>query len=663
MRAPMTLAFLALGPAGVAAVAASLAACGGGEPLTLLEPPPPGLRADPAWLTFTCIHAGCSSVLTSTLTVRGDRPIAVRRVALSRPDDAGFSVEPSRTLPVVLVPGERLSVRVRHEPTGAAARADLSIQIDYTDGASADAPNRIEPGSLDIPILRRAVGESRLSVEPSEIVFGAVPPGREAHASLRLRNAGFGNMGLVLFEVLVEPEDEVHLEAVPTSIGPASAVDVGVIWTPTSERVLRGNLRFLAGQEAPIPVVVPLLGTSIQRASLGVEPASGVDFGQVDVGERATARVEVTNLGIDDLLVSSMDLLDVPPEAELSLDWGTNGSTVTLSALRSLTAQLALEATAPGVLDARLRVRSSDPGQPTVEVPVTALLARPTISVVPLSIDWGAVPLGWARAVPVEISNAGRGALEVRGVDFVLGSSTVFTLRSRPDLPVELGHGERLRVEVEFRSEAAASFSGTLAIESNDPDQPFVDVALAGRGASCEEVCPIENGSPDCTSGACAIGSCDQGFHDVDDEPSNGCECREPDARGDPGGFCQDAIYLGSLDDDGEQTSFTGVLPSPGDVDILRFHARDSSELLSDGFDVRIELSSPDPAIEMCLYRYDTESHVAECFFENERCGIRTYRRDGSLGREDSADFILRISRRAGAAQTCAPYTLFARNG
>mgnify|MGYP006289981797 CR=1 FL=1 len=245
----------------------------------------------------------------------------------------------------------------------------------------------------------------------------------------------------------------------------------------------------------------------------------------------------------------------------------------------------------------------------------------------------------------------------------VLGSGELFTRRTVPDLPARLRNGERLALELEFRSEAAASFTGTLAVETNDPDTPFLEIPLSARGASCEAGCPIDNGTPDCSMGMCAVGRCDDGFYDADCDPVNGCECREPARRGDPGSFCADAVYLGSIDDDGESVSFTGVVPDAGDVDVIRFHARDSTQFLSDDFDVRLDLRSNDPGIRMCVYRHDTENHVNECVLENRRCGARRYRHDGSFGREDGADFVVEVSRSAGSTPSCTTYTLFARNG
>src|SRR5690606_38028721 len=41
---------------------------------------------------------------------------------------------------------------------------------------------------------------------------------------------------------------------------------------------------------------------------------------------------------------------------------------------------------------------------------------------------------------------------------------------------------------------------------------------------SCGRVCAVPHGTGACTSGGCVLGACDEGYHDLDADPSNGCE-------------------------------------------------------------------------------------------------------------------------------------------
>lgn len=653
----------ALGTLGLSLVVFAGLGCGEADPLVEYEAAEPGLSANPKWLTFTCTQPGCASTKSSTVSVIGTRDIAIRRIVLSEDPHPEFTLELERTPPFVLKAGEPLPVVVEHVPTGDPNVSDPDIRVAFTDASAREEEGeRVEAGELLIPLVRRLVGEAQLAVSPAQLSFGSVFPSAEKTLQLDLSNTGFGNVGLVLSDVTAEPAAEVRIGALPASVPSGGSHVLDVTWAPTAERFLRGTVTLTPVGRTVVPTVIPLLGTSIRNASLDLEPASGIDFGNVDVGQTSTAMLQITNRGGQDLVLSSVRLTGVPSAATMSIEWPPGSVTSTLASLRSTTALIHLEATAAARLDAKIEIQSNDLAQPTVELPVTGLLAKPQLAVDPVSVSFGTVPQGWAQVTPVTLSNAGYGELVINNVSMVLGSSQLFSLKTVPTFPARLKHDERLALEVEFRAEAAASFSATMAVESNDPDSPFTEVPLTGVGATCMEGCPIQNGTPDCSAGMCAVGSCNSGWYDTDADPATGCECQEPSARGDPGTFCAEGIYLGSIDDDGDSVSFTGVIHDANDVDMIRIHAHDSSQVFGDDYDVRITLSSSDPGIEMCVYRRDTENHVNECILENVRCG-RSFRRDGSYGSEDGADYTLEVKRNMSTTPSCTSYSIFARNG
>jgi hypothetical protein len=271
--------------------------------------------------------------------------------------------------------------------------------------------------------------------------------------------------------------------------------------------------------------------------------------------------------------------------------------------------------------------------------------------------------MGWVVNKTIELRNTGYGTLTVKNLSFVAGSSTVFTLVGKPALPLQLKRDQRIAFDVELSAASTSSFGGFVSIESDDPVTPFAEVALTAKVGSCSAGCPIANGSPDCMSGSCKVGTCTSGYYDTDKAAANGCECKEVGT--DPGAFCADSIYLGSLKDtDGAQTTHTGIITTAGDIDILRFYGEDATQFFSDDFKVKVRLASTDPGIQMCVYRNNTGSHQPDCFFTNEACPSNGYfEKDGSFGSSDEADFIVKVFRTASSTATCTPYTVFMSNG
>jgi hypothetical protein len=54
----------------------------------------------------------------------------------------------------------------------------------------------------------------------------------------------------------------------------------------------------------------------------------------------------------------------------------------------------------------------------------------------------------------------------------------------------------------------------------------------------CGRTCVVPGAEAACVAGACAVGRCDAGFHDVDGDPENGCEA---EVLCEPGGACDTA--------------------------------------------------------------------------------------------------------------------------
>ncbi|MEQ9498336.1 MAG: choice-of-anchor D domain-containing protein [Deltaproteobacteria bacterium] len=647
----------------------ALAACdrtnAGSGPVEMLEPKPSGIEAEPRWLTFTCVEPGCNETLEAQISVIGRRDVAIKRIVLSERDRNDFLVTSSEEPPFVLTAGEALDVSVQYLPTGDVRLGDVELEVIYTDASASEEEDRIEPGELKVPLVRRLIGEPRLAVDPGQLVFGAVLPTAEKRLPLTISNDGFGNVGLIIDSIEAEPAGVVRVERLPErALVPGDSWDLEVVFAPNNERFLEGWLNIEPVGSTVEGARVPLLGTSIENPTVYTEPADRVDFGEVPVGFPDMATVTIQNRGAADLFVSDVRLAGQVAGADMMVMLEDGVTTATIPPLGTLDAIIAVEGTAPGEIDTSLRITSTDRETPVLDVPVTGLITKPIIQVTPGTVDFGAVPRGWTTVQTVEIENVGYGDLVLSNVAMILGSSELFTMRTVPTLPITLRHDQRIAVEIEFRSEAEASFSGTLAIDSNDAENQFMEIQLAAQGASCDARCPIANGTPTCTRGLCEVASCDPNWYDSDVDPVNGCECREVSNNGDPSAFCSEGRYLGTVDDDGDRTSFTGLIHAEDDIDMIRFFGEDKTNFFSDDFDVRVTLDSADPNIKFCVYRHDTGNHLTECFLENESCpGNRSYRRDGDLGPDDSADFVVKIFREPGTAASCTPYTVFIRNG
>ena len=110
----------------------------------------------------------------------------------------------------------------------------------------------------------------------------------------------------------------------------------------------------------------------------------------------------------------------------------------------------------------------------------------PNILVEPLVHDFGEIDAFTTQDAIVTISNTGGADLEVTGVAVTAGD-TLFSITDSdpPDAlpaPFTLSPGDDVFVTVTFFPTSLGLHVGTLTVDSDDPDDPIVDVSLIGNG-------------------------------------------------------------------------------------------------------------------------------------------------------------------------------------
>jgi hypothetical protein len=659
MRSPRLLRSLA----STAGVLIAATACGPAKPPTPTGPVVPafrGLLATPPQLAFTCVIPGCDNTLTVKVQSNVNRRVAIKRIVLSK-DNEQYTVTPDQAPPFILGAASDFAIDVRFAPTEAPRSESLDLLVTYTDASAEESADRIEAGELKIPLVKRLVGEPLLAVNPPSINFGVVPPMMRKEVAVAVKNVGFGNIamevdradsGTSLINVGL-PQD--------AALIPDASVPVAIVFAPRTEGYLRGQVLLGSSTPGVDPVLVAVEGTSFAFPRVTLEPEeTALEFGEIPKGQRQQVTVRLANVGGQALDVTSLSAVDPTMRVKVMPDGGMT-SGISLMPLQRMAFAVEVNGTTPGPIDVPLQIVSNDPVRPTVDIPIRAVITEPRISASPAMLDWGTVPNGWVVGKQIELRNTGYGTLTVKSITFIGGSSNLYSFRNLPSIPARLQRDERVAFDVEFRAQTNATLGGSVSIETDDPINPFIEVPLTATVGTCAMSCPITNGTPSCSNGECTIGSCNMGWYDTDQQASNGCECR--DIGSDPGGFCTMGLNKGTLRDNGSSANHTGIIGTATDEDYIIFYAQDDSQLFSDDYDVHISLSSSDPNITMCVGRYDTGVSVNECYPDsNKVCGIRSYRHDGSLGREDGAMFYLKVYR-TNATPTCISYTVYMSNG
>ena len=268
---------------------------------------------------------------------------------------------------------------------------------------------------------------------------------------------------------------------------------------------------------------------------------------------------------------------------------------------------------------------------------------------------------------------------QISTIAFDVGSSSQIRFVEVPNLPVKLSPGDPgVIVTVVMEASTLGTIGAAVLVGTDGVDGP---VGLGGVGrlqvggvvVTCEQGCPVSNGTPSCGTGECRIGSCINRFHDADNGFGNGCECGEDlvpggaGTRRDVDGTCG-GFNFGALGDNcaskPTEARFTGTAHGPDDVDLFFFSADDGGnaffDTFGDSFRVSVRIENSPAGLRVC----GRAAANAGCGGETQRsCGGTSLTlHDGSFATDDDRDVTVWVEWTPGQEQDiCANYTLVVR--
>jgi beta-glucanase (GH16 family) len=110
------------------------------------------------------------------------------------------------------------------------------------------------------------------------------------------------------------------------------------------------------------------------------------------------------------------------------------------------------------------------------------IVAMPDIQVSPFIYDFGDVEIGLSETMIISISNTGDADLSIDTLEFQTNSTIDFLITSAPFLPAVIPPSGVIDFEVAFTPSAEYLVEAVLQIASNDPDEPLVEINIAGVG-------------------------------------------------------------------------------------------------------------------------------------------------------------------------------------
>jgi Zn-dependent metalloprotease len=419
----------------------------------------PYISVEPDHLDLGTVSVGHSS--QDSLTVRniGSADLSVSAIELVL---SPFLISGDTTF--TLAPAESRMIMVHFNPTRAGSvQADLTIR--------SNDPDR---PALVADLRGLGVAVPQIAVEPITVTFGSVMLGQSAERSLAVRNSGSAELVIAAITV---PAGEFSLQGETSfRLEPTGTKTLALAFIPTAIGTKQKSLIIQSNDPDRPQLSVELQAQALGIPHLHVEPAE-VDFGAVAVGQSARQSLKVRNSGSADLSVS----VAKPATGPFSL---TGEAEFIVAPAESREVLLVYAPTKPELHKTTLSIRSSDPDQPSLAVPLSGSgVGIPQIAVEPGQLDWGTITLGQSVERSVILRNPGSADLLVSSIqcdrpDFSISGATSFAIAP----------GTTRALAVAFSPTAPGALSATLSIHSNAQGYPALHIPFTATVAGVSDI-------------------------------------------------------------------------------------------------------------------------------------------------------------------------------
>lgn len=329
--------------------------------------------------------------------------------------------------------------------------------------------------------------EAEIQAIPKALIFESVPIGQNLTREVVIKNIGRGS--LIINELVVvnesagEPFRLLTTKNLPLEIESNKSERLEIRYEPSQAGVAKGYIKTVSNaKNADTSGVFKIDLRSTELASdISAEP-NPVDFGAVKPGEKEKKTITVTNRGSANLQLFGTEF-EKNVEGEFAIETQL-AFPVDVEPGKSITIEISYSPKKP-TADENLILRNNTTSSPRYNVRLVGKMAAPDIEVKPLKLVFDKTAMGTKGVQAFEISNIGTTTLEVKAITLTADTSSDFNLPSLPTFPLMIEPGKSQKIDVEYNSRDAKDDTGTVKIESNDPDSPEVKVELEARAQGC----------------------------------------------------------------------------------------------------------------------------------------------------------------------------------
>ena len=438
-----------------------LSGVGVAQPMALIEVEP----ADE--VAFGNVEVEQTRTVSVTITNSGDADLTLDSVSVSEGAEVGFALAGDPLEGVVLAPTDTLEVSVTFTPVAEGLVTGLlQIESDAANEPVLERPLSGTGTAIPVPVV---------TVTPAQVNFGEVVVGSQATVEVQIANTG--DADLTVEEVLIAEGaasgfSVTGVPAMPTVLAPGQVQTVSAVFAPVAPGAVTATLSVLSNASNGAEQLIALQGSGEGVPELAVLPLS-IDFGNVLVGSRGTAEVQIDNTGTATLNVASLVISG--ETGAFAVGDGSTGP-FTLEPGENMAVSISFSPSQAGEARATLAIDSNANETPRATVALRGAGVVALIDVQPSSLIFDAQEIGQSQTLSIQVVNNGTGTLDLTSVSvddpsFVLGG-----------VPESVAPGASETIEVTFMPNRDGDILGELVIANNSQNAPQVVVSLSGSG-------------------------------------------------------------------------------------------------------------------------------------------------------------------------------------
>ncbi|MCK5119878.1 MAG: choice-of-anchor D domain-containing protein, partial [Candidatus Latescibacteria bacterium] len=435
--------------------------------------PRPAIRILESHHDFGNVPVRQGAYWTLRITNAGNADLSIGYSISSEDGSFGWDPERMPSESPVVSPGDTLELFLLFAP----------ISSGHQEGTVILPSNDPDAPELEVTLEGHGVLPGLLLSE-LEHDFGDVQVGQGAYWTLRIDNTGEADLSIGYSISSEEGSFGWDPERVPTeqTVSPGEPLELFLMFAPKSSGSKEGTLVIESSDPNNPKLEVTLQGRAIQPRMVLSE--SAYDFGDVQMGQGARWTLRLSNEGESDL---SIGYAVTSGDGSFGWDPDRIPTEQTVSPGDTLEFFLLFVPAALGPHSGALTIQSNDPDQPEVVVNMTGAgveAPRPDIRISASEHDFGDVEVGQAAYWTLRIFNEGKADLFLGYVLTSEYGSYGWDPQRQPPTEPTISPGDTLEFVVGFAPNDTTLQTGTLILETNDPDEPGVEIPLRGTGVA-----------------------------------------------------------------------------------------------------------------------------------------------------------------------------------